>query len=193
MKKKKLIYSLLAGLLLAALIPTAYAFMFRKSQTVNNVFAPAKVTCEVAETMGTVEQGGKTYDAKTSVKVQNTGNVEAYIKVQLVVYWQDSKGNVVFRNMDLTDVQDSIAEGWLSGGNHTYYYTLPIAPGAQTPELLKKPIVMHPVNEPYGNVDYVYTPVVEIIAEAIQSVPVEAVENSWEVDITGKTITKVLP
>ena len=194
MKKKKLFYTLLAILILAALIPTAYAFMFRKSQTVNNKFEPARVSCEVAETMDTVSQGGKEYDAKTSVKVQNTGNVDAYIKVQLIFYWQDSKGVAVARDADLPNnfVTNYINDGWLSGGNHTYYYTLPVAPGQSTPELLKQAIVMHPVNEPYNGVDYIYTPVLEIIAEAIQSVPVvEAVEDSWKVDITGEEITKV--
>ena len=193
MKKKKLFYTLLAILVLAALIPTAYAFMFRKSQTVNNKFDPARVTCEVAETMGTVTKESKEYDAKTSVKVQNTGNVDSYIKVQLIFYWQDSKGVAVYRDAEIPAnfIADYINDGWISGGNHTYYYTLPVAPGQSTPELLKQPIVMHPVNEPYKNVDYIYTPVLEIIAEAIQSVPVSAVQDSWDVTITPTTVDGV--
>ena len=190
MKKKKWIFSMLAILILAALVPTAYAFMFRKSQTVSNNFSPATVTCQVAETMSTVTQSGKTYDAKTSVKIQNTGNVKAWIKVQLVFYWQDSKGVAVGKDIELPAdfVQDYIHSGWISGGNHTYYYELPVDSLAFTPELLKKSIVLHPVNEPHNGVDYIYYPVVEVIAEAIQSEPENVVESSWNVTVTDGKI-----
>ena len=191
MKKTKLLVALLVVLILAALVPAVYAFMLRGSQTIANTFVPATVTCEVAETMGTaLNDQGKVCDAKTSVKVQNTGNVDAYIKVQLVFYWQDSKGDVVGR--DVTP-DYSVNSGWLSAGNHLYYYKYPVAPGQFTGELLdpNNLIVMNPVNEPYNNIDYIYYPVVEIIAEAIQSVPEEEIEQSWGITITGVEITAI--
>lgn len=189
MNSRKTLYILLTVLILVALIPTVYALMRRQSQTVTNTFTPAFVDCEVAETMGTVTQGTEVYDAKHQVAVKNTGNVEAYIKVQLIFYWRDSKGVAVGRNVELpadfTEDYINTEDGWIDGGNHTYYYKLPIDPEAYTPGLLKRSIVMHPVNEPYNKVDYIYYPVLEIIAEAIQSVPVSAVQESWGVTISN--------
>ena len=52
-------------------------------------------------------------------------------------------------------------------------------------------IALNRVVESYQNVDYVYHQVVEIFAEAIQSKPEEAVENSWKVTVTDRKITSV--
>lgn len=197
MKKKKLYYTLLVVLILAALIPTAYAFMFRKSQTVQNLFNPATVSCEVVETMVNTTSGG----VKSSITVKNTGNVDAYIKVQLVFYWQDSKGVAVGREAPIPDAfvqnytnadyyneatKNWVNNGdWIYGGDYIFYYQYPITPGFSTSNLLDKSIILSPIEVLNGNIVYVYNPVVEVIAEAIQSVPVSAVQNSWDVTIVG--------
>lgn len=199
MKKKKLFRFLIPILILTCLIPIVYAFMFRKSQDLNNQFKPAQVSCVADENMIVSEiydsNGDLLYkeNRKDSITVQNTSNVDAYLRVTLVFYWEDSKGNVVAKG--ITPPSIPTAAGWLAdteSNRYTYYYQYPVAPGTIV-ELLAEDsyISMRPVNEIFDGVDYIYYPVLEIIAEAIQSVPVSAVQDSWDVTITPTTVDGV--
>lgn len=122
--------------------------------------------------------------------MKNTSNIDAYIRVRLVFHWQDSKGNVVARNMtppEFTCYTES-TDKWIQKGEYTYYYKTPVAPGDFTADLLKTKITMNPVvveETIVGNqkVSYYYYPVVEVLAEAIQSKPTDAVESSWNVTV----------
>ena len=51
MNKKRLISLIVVLALVAALIPTVYAYMIHKSQTVANNYIPGKVTCDIDEKM----------------------------------------------------------------------------------------------------------------------------------------------
>lgn len=177
MKHKRLIGILCAFLLVALMIPTAYAYMVHKSQTVSNVFIPGRVTCDIHETFEN--------NVKKSITVQNTGNVDAYIRVRLVFYWQDSKGNIVARDMPVPDV--TYNKAWIrkvSDDNEVYYYyPKPISPGGSTPNFLtdagfsKSAVVVH-----FNGTDYTYYPVMEVLAEAIQSEP-ERVEEGKQTPV----------
>ena len=160
MNKKRLISLIVVLALVAALIPTVYAYMIHKSQTVANNFIPGKVTCDIEEKM--------VDSIKTEIKVKNTGNVDAYIRVRLVFRWEDSKGYPVARNMVPETVNCN--DGWLKDEDeYTYYYIYRVAPGESTPNLLKVPFTMDAVKELVGGVNYYYYPVMEVLAEAIQA------------------------
>lgn len=175
-KTRLLLLALLLGLL--AVCGTAVAYMYTQSETKQNQFSIAEVACRVEEVVRA--------DEKTSIKVQNTGNIDAYIRVRLVSYWvqDDGNGNVKIIGKPSKIPRITLAEGWLKEENNTYYYTSPVAHDGFTGELLSAPLPLE-VHEDG------YLQVIEVFAEAIQSKPVEAVTDSWKVTVTGETITSV--
>lgn len=178
MKHKRLIGILCAFLLVALMIPTAYAYMVHKSQTVSNVFIPGRVTCDIDEEFEN--------NVKKSIAVKNTGNVDAYIRVRLVFHWQDSKGNIVARNMPVPAVNHSSA--WIKKGDY-YYYPDPVSVGGTTLNLLRGTgFSKNAVIENVNGTDYTYYPVMEVLAEAVQSNPADAAKEAWGVTITDGKI-----
>ena len=158
--------------LLVLLCGTTFALMLRQTDTLDNQFKPAIVSCAVAESFdGTV---------KTSIAVKNTGNIDAYLRLRLISYWVDSKGNIVSKSSRMPSV--SVADGWVEGSDNTYYYSQPVAPNETTPNLLVEKITLVQKNE--------YLQVVEVFADAIQSKPTDAVIESWHVTLdSNKHIT----
>lgn len=158
--------------LLILLCGTTFALMLRQTDTLDNQFKPAIVSCAVAESFdGTV---------KTSIAVKNTSNIDAYLRLRLISYWVDSKGNIVSKSSQMPSV--SVADGWVKGSDNTYYYSQPVAPNEPTPNLLDKKITLVQENE--------YLQVVEVFADAIQSKPTDAVIESWHVTLdSNKHIT----
>lgn len=188
-KRKSLILLLIvaAAIVSALLIPAAVALMLRKSPNFNNSFIPAQVSCAVDETF----VGNK----KTSVKVDNTSNIPVYIRLRVVTYWQDSKGNVVARTSpvyewkyDDTNLKYDDTNWLYDAKEQTFYCKKPVGVGEETAELLKlqEEIQLTPKTETYNGVDFVYYPVMEFVAEAIQSQPGKAVTESWKVTLDGE-------
>ena len=89
MKKRRIILSILVASLVVSLLicGTVLAYMFRQTEYKDNEFVPANVSCEVVEAFDGVQ--------KTSVQVQNTGNIDAFLRVRFVSYWVDADGNIV--------------------------------------------------------------------------------------------------
>lgn len=146
--------------------------------SVNNTFTPAHVTCTVEETFNGTE--------KTNVQIKNTSDIPAYIRAYIVVTWKDSTSNVYGQlpvaNTDYTIVMAQNT-GWVTGSDGYYYYTSPVAVGGNTDTLISE---CEPVAGKAPNDNYNLS--VEIIAEAIQSVPTTTVEGVW-----GPTVTSVAP
>ena len=168
MKKSRILLIILIASLVVSLIlcGTVLAYMFKQTEYKNNEFIPANVSCKVVE-----EFNGK---QKTSIKVKNTGNIDAYLRVRFVSYWVDSDGNVVAKPSSMPEI--NMAAGWLKGENNTYYYKTPVSPTNQTESLLSSPIILQ--NDADG-----YMQVIDVFAEAIQSKPHNAVSDSWGVVI----------
>ena len=157
--------------ILVLLCGTTFALMFRKTEPMDNQFDAARVTCAVAESF----DGTK----KDSIAVTNTGNIEAYLRLRLVSYWVDSKGNIVSKPSQMPAI--SVSGGWVSDTENTYYYSLPVAPQGTTPNLLDGEITLKQEDG--------YFQVVEVFADAIQSKPQTAVTESWGVTLSGSSIT----
>lgn len=102
--------------------------------------------------------------------MENTGGVTAYIRAAVVVNLLDAQGNVSAKTpepgADYTITEP--AEGWTRGGDGYYYYTRPVAPGACTAALFGRCEALR------GG-----TLQVQVLAEGVQSVPAEAVEQAW--------------
>ena len=83
---RKLLFLLLTAFLLAN-ATVVYAYTMHHTQDLVNTFLPARVDSEVVESFDG--------NAKSEIKIQNTSNVEAYLRMKIITYWQDSKGNIV--------------------------------------------------------------------------------------------------
>lgn len=170
------LYALGATILLIALVGTVLAYMLKATDTKTNLFTPAVVSCEVQEITD------PQVTEKSSIKVRNTGNIEAYIRLRFVSYWvrtsDDGKAQITSMPSEMPEI--NLTPDWVKGENDTYYCRSPIAPGELTDELLASNITL---SEKDG-----CQQVIEVFAEAIQSRPAEAVSQSWNItlDADGK-------
>lgn len=180
-------------LLLAAVIPAILlcsitsAFLIKKTEQRVNEFDVASVTCEVHEkTDGNVTStnGIVTAKSKTSIKVKNTGNVNAYLRVRFVSYWVqeiDGEYQIINKASKMPDI--SVAEGWIAGEENTYYYEEQVSSNSFTTEFLREEVLLA---EEDG-----YKQVLEVFADAIQAEPTNAVSEVWGVslDEEGNIVT----
>lgn len=188
MKQKNAIRLLILIVSLTAVvvsISVSLAYMLTRSDILTNIFVPAKVSCEVVE--------GGTETSKTSVVVKNTGDTEVYVRVRVVTYYKDSKGNPVA----LTSPENKFetgSNGWQYNTNawiydkkdQTFYYKTSVEKEQQTEDLLKSAIPLEVIEEAgEGNVKFTYHQVVEFIVEVIQSTPDDAVKEAWGVTLDG--------
>ena len=170
MKTRKL-FLLVLLVLVVSLCGTVFAYMYQHTRQENYQFQPATVTCVVQET---VEDG-----SKTCIQIQNTGSIDAYLRLRLVYYWVNSSGEIIAKPAPLPAfAYDS--SNWFQGSNDTYYYKTPVSPNNLTSNLLDTDTsasIPLAVDEE-GNKQ-----VIEVFAEAIQSAPQTAVTSSWGVTI----------
>ena len=161
----------------AAAVGVTLSFMFKKAEK-TNTFVPAEVTCEVKESLFS--------GVKSKVCVKNTGNVAAYLRIRLVSYYVDDNGDIAGRVPSQYPML-TLQNGWIAGADHTYYYPTPVEPGAKT-GILCDPITLGTVKLADGKTVY---QVLEVFAEAIQAEPVGAVQEAWNVTVSGTEITAV--
>lgn len=163
-------------LLLGAAVGSTVAFLIDKTAPVENSFEYAKVSCEVTENF--------TNNKKDNVQVKNTGTTDAYIRATYVVSWVDVQGNIAaFDPEGYSYTLNETNEGkWVKGSDGYFYYTSPVAPGNSTQGSLLTCTVTYPSNPKY-------TLSVEILAEAIQSAPDNAVQEAWGVSISQGSVT----
>lgn len=169
-KLKRLIFSFSLPTLIAValIVGSTVALLVSDSVQKQNVFVPGVVDCEVDETFDGIQ--------KTSIRIQNTGNTPAYIRVNFASYMQNTAGVVVGQTATVPDI--TLATGWVYGADGYYYYKYPVAPGAYTGEMLGAPIVLKQNKDADGNV--VSNQVIEVFAGAVQAYPSDAVVQSWD-------------
>ena len=171
MKKRKFAAALISVAIAASILlaGTALAYMFRRTETKVNTFDLAEVSCSVSESFSG--------DQKTSITVTNIGNINAFVRVRLVSYWLDAEGNVAPKNS--IDPTVNLGAGWFRGSDGAYYYRYPVGPGSASPNLISSGTAI------LLSKDGDYKQVIEVFAEAVQSLPANAVTESWPVNIDG--------
>ena len=162
------------------------AWLISAPGPVVNEFTPGEVTIQVDETFN-----GTT---KSDVRIKNTGNVPAYIRVALVPAWVDDEGNIAAKPASLEQLDNdcNIAWGedgngyendWFIGADGFYYCKTVINPGEYTPILIKSCTVK--------DGEHKYDFELQVIASAVQSLPTSTVETVWpEVVCTDGTLAK---
>ena len=164
-------------LLLALAVGGTVAWLNARTPKVTNTFTPAHVTCEVEEAFD------KTTGVKTDVNVKNTSDIDVYIRVKLVTYRTNDAGQHIGGTAELPAF--TLGENWVEKDGY-YYYTLPVAPG-KTPaaNLADKMTLTASYDDADGGKQ-----ALDVMAEAIQSVPEEAVADAWGVKIAQGSVTK---
>ena len=172
--KRSLVLVASVLVLLLAVAGGTLAWLAAQTDGVINTFDPAHVSCAVTEDFdGTI---------KRSVNVTNTGDIDAYIRVKLVTYRVNEQGQHIGGTATIPPFAPGANWGEDDG---YYYYTRPVVPG-QTPETNLIDTIT--LSSPYTDADG-GKQVIEIIAEAIQSVPEEAVKDAWGVTVNNGTLS----
>ena len=177
MTKRKQIVVLLAGVLLLAGVAGTFAWLSVTGVLVNQ-FGIGSVTPSVQETLN-----GK---VKSDVKAKNTGTAPAYIRVAVDIYWQDQDGARLWdepkeepKGEADYEIAWSVADAsgansaynWVKASDGFYYWTSPVAPGAETGVLINRVTELKATEG--RNL------VVDISTQAVQATPDEAVHDAW--------------
>ena len=199
MKKHRNKYTLLLVCLLltvAIAVSGTIAYLFTASDPVVNTFTPVTPEIEIPEKMeGTV---------KEKATVQNTGDVDSYLRAKIVVTWQNSDGEVYPKIPVLKETSDAEGDYTMSTGAHWkwhsdgyYYYYKVAAPGE--PAVIKKDDGSIEYGVGVADDDMLiiraevvgeapaegYTLHIEILGQAIQAEPVDAIKDAWGVTISS--------
>ena len=161
-------------LLIGIAVGTTVAFLVARTEPMKSTFEYAKVSCAVT-------------GSKENVQIKNTGNTAAYIRATYVVTWRDADGKVAVSvpgdySYTLTE---NLGNYWSKGTDGYFYYSLPVFPGSSTEERPLDCAVTYP-----GNPEYTLS--VEVLAEAIQSEPADAVQQAWGATIVDGKLTPAL-
>lgn len=154
-------------LLLALAIGGTVAWLSTQDTPITNTFTPSKVACEVQEEFnGTV---------KSDVNVNNTGDIAAFIRVKLVTYRTNDQGQHIGGTAEISFKPGA---GWVKHGDY-YYYTKPVEPNQAPDDALINSIQL---TKDYTDADG-GRQAIDVMAEAIQSVPQAAVQAAWGLSI----------
>lgn len=177
MSKRKRIIALLVGVILLAGTAGTLAWLSVTGVLVNQ-FGIGSVTPSVQETLN-----GK---VKSDVKAKNTGTAPAYIRAAVDVYWQDQDGAHLWdepkeepKGEADYEIAWSVADAsgansaynWVKASDGFYYWTSPVAPGAETGVLINRVTELKATEG--RNL------VVDISTQAVQATPDEAVDDAW--------------
>lgn len=164
---------LVACLSVAALAVGGTIAWLTGDDSVENTFSPGKVTTTVVEDF---DDG-----VKRDVRIENTGNVDAWIRAKILITWQDENGNVYGQapvkgtdykisyntdnQLDKNEDGCNFAAGrWTLGGDGFWYWSGRVAPGATTGFLITECVLANSSAAPEG-----YSLCVEVIGSGIQA------------------------
>ena len=186
--RKRMIAVLVSVTLLCAIAAGAtIAYLIDQTNAVNNQFTPSQVTSFVDETF---ENG-----VKSNVKIQNTGDVSAFIRAEIVVTWKNDDGEILSGvpamgtdyMMNLTT--DDEGTKWFVKDGY-FYFSEEVVANGKTTNLITEAKAFTTKRGTDGKTYYVS---IEIISSAIQSQGVKAdgithpVEDAWKVTYNAGT------
>ena len=170
--RKLPVLAICIGLLVCLTIGGTVAWLVSSTSPVENTFIPGRVETEVTESFN-----GET---KTAVNAVNKGNIDAYIRIKLVTYRVNEQGQQIGGTAKIPAF--TLGEGWIAKDGY-YYYTSPVAPGKSPAQNLAESITLTSYNDADGGKQ-----VIEVMAEAIQSLPASTVADTWHVTVTDGII-----
>lgn len=181
-RAKTLALILVLTLLLATAVGTTVAYLATGTSALVNVFHGSKADC------GIVEQFDG--EMKTDVLVQNTGNVESYIRAAVVISWVTGDGTTIHAQKPVEDLDYTIkfksGTAWeYCEADGFWYYREPVAAGKSTEILIESCAAR---NE--GPEGYRFS--VEILASSIQASPGTAAVTQWSSGVKAVEDTRLV-
>ena len=178
MKTKQPVALVALLVLLCCTVAGTLAYLVDSTDPVTNTFTPAHVSTAVDETF---ENG-----VKSDVKIQNTGDIPAYIRAAVIINWADKDGNVSATPVEDGDyeIKYDSSNTWKKIGDY-WYYTNPVAADSLTEKALIESCAPVAGKAPEG-----YNLQVTILADGIQSEPLTAIKEAWHVDPATWTAIK---
>lgn len=176
--------AIVSSIVALLLVGATLALLFSLGNEIVNTFKPGNVDVKVNETI--------TGNTKSSITLTNTGNTSAFLRMAITSHYTGTY-TLTSGGTPVTEIIGSMpapisfdlntAAGWVKYGNY-YYYTKPVAPNTNTANLINTTGItldyfVEPSRRQNTEVDVTYQQVVEVFAEAIQSAPVEAVQDAW--------------
>ena len=172
MKKSKILSVLLLIVALLAIAGSVGAYMRKQTNTMENIFVPVQVSCEVEETFS----GNR----KSDIAVKNTSTIDAYLRLRMVSYWVDENGDILAKTSPKVEIPLDTNNWFVI--DDIYYYKKTVEPDASTTDLLLDgQSILLKTDDKDGS-----RQVIEVFAEAIQSLPKNVVTEAWsDVEIDG--------
>ncbi len=195
--KKTILLLVSAVLVLTAAVGTTFAYLIAGAGPGTNTFTPTEITTNVDEDIKTDP------DVKNNVKIQNTGDTEAYIRAAVIVTWQDKQGNV-YGQKPVEDVDYNIKwwnedndtsndDAWFKESDGFYYHKAPVKSDDEDPDNCYTNVLFTECKLAEGaEVPDGYFLNVEVLGSGIQSKPETVVSEAWptvKVD-NGKLVVK---
>lgn len=146
------------------------AYMFKELSPKTASFEKAMITCSTNVLSDNHQIN--------SISVTNTGNTKAFVRIHLSVHMENNDNQIVgaFTSMPYITYDTN---NWIKDGD-TYYYRYALNPGDTTHAFLQTAIVLSGTS--FNNAPAHQT--LDILAEAVQAEPANAIEETW-----GKTAT----
>lgn len=176
--KKIVLLAVSLLLVMCAAIGGTVAYLIDSTGEVKNTFIPASVPPGIDENI----EG----NVKKDVTIKNTGNVDAYIRVKVVVTWKDANGSV-YKTAPVKGTDYNWADGdskWVKHTDGFWYYTAKVPANGSTASLFTDCKQLSTAKVPDG-----YSLSVDIHAQSVQAEPADVVEKTWGVVITEGNVT----
>lgn len=144
------------------------AYIVTQTRSIKNMFTAAKVDQNIEESYdGTI---------KSSITVTNMGDTGVYVRVKLISYRVDKSGATIGGKTEISKF--TLGNDWVKIGE-CYYYKKPLLKNADvTSNLLGTSIELKDYSSDDKDADG-GKQVIEVLSEAIQAEPKEAVTDAW--------------
>ena len=178
--KKAVAFLVLTVVLSVAIVGSTLAYIFVKTNELNNTFTPGEVEISI-----------------TGDDITNTGDTDVYVRAAVVVTWVNTTDGSTLSTMPVAGTDYDIdfnkdtdsTNGWVQGSDSFWYYVdAPLEVGKTATTLINS-ITQKTTKDGY-------TLTVQVLSSAIQATPAEAVVNSWtsvEKVNDDKTLTITTP
>ena len=153
-KKKGIALLIVVCVLFVGAVGSTLAYLIDRTETVTDVFEPAHVKCAV------LKNDNGTYSVK------NESNIPVYIRVAVIVNHVDDDNNLTWAGNIHAEIQLYDENKW-DAEDDGYYYLKDILNSNDTFVFGK---VGADSSLPYQ---------IQLLAEAIQAIPGEAIQNAW--------------
>lgn len=176
---KRKVSILTVCLLLTVLIAvgSTIAYIFTSTGPVTNTFTPVTPETIIDEDF---------QEIKENVSIRNSGKVDSYIRVKIAITWQDKNNNVYYKEPVLGEdytITYTSDTNWVQGNDGFWYYKKFVPAGQSTSVLISEAKWLKKCENEAYPLD------IEILSQAIQSTPDEAVAvwNNDKVTVTGNS------